>query len=74
LHELRNVAGVDQIGRELNDVGPPGADRLQRGLDVGEGLAALRIEVVGADDTAVLVGRQLSGNEDELGRLHARDL
>ena len=70
--EMRDVLRVHQIGRELDDVGKARALRLQRRADVGEGLGALRIEV--GRGLAVLSGADLSGDEQELGRLHAGDL
>ena len=65
---------MHEIGRELDHVGEARALRHQRRLDIGEDLPALRVEVVGADDLAALVRRQLAGDEQELGRLDARDL
>lgn len=63
---------MHQIGRELDDVGKVCALRLQRRAQIGEGLGALRIEV--GRGRAVLGGTDLSGDEQEFGRLDARDL
>ena len=49
-HEFRDVLRVHQIGGEFDDVGEARALRLQRGLDIGKDLLALRVEVVGADN------------------------
>jgi len=54
---------MHEVGRELDHVGEPRALRFQRGLDVGEDLSALRIEVVGADGLAAALGRDLAGDE-----------
>ena len=45
-HELRNVLRVHHVGGELDDIAPAGADRFQRRFDIGEGLGALRVEIV----------------------------
>jgi hypothetical protein len=55
---------VHEIGGELHDVLPPGPRRLERRLDVPEDLDALRVEVVGADDVAGDVGRELARDEE----------
>jgi hypothetical protein len=41
-HEFRNVSGIQEIRRELHDIDPAGADRSERGLDIGKNLDALR--------------------------------
>src|SRR5205085_10924810 len=71
-HEFRNVLRVNQIGGELHDIAPTSADRLQRRLDVGVDQGALRVEIFA--DLAVVISPNLSGDEYELGRFHARDL
>src|SRR4029434_10032472 len=65
---------MHEIGRELDHIGEARALRRQRSLDIGEDLAALRIEIVGADDLAAPLGCHLAGDEQELGRLDAREL
>src|SRR4030081_3793910 len=51
-HELRDVLRMHEVGRELNDIGEGRALRFERGLDIGEDLPALGVEVVGADGLA----------------------
>jgi hypothetical protein len=46
---------MHEIGRELDHIGEARALRFKRGLDVGEDLSALRIEIAGADGLARLV-------------------
>src|SRR5262249_4352050 len=72
-HELGYVLRVHHVGRELDDVAKGSALRLERRLDIGEHLHALRVEVVGADHVAVL-DRHLAGDEQELGGLYAGDV
>ncbi len=47
---------------------------LQRGFNVREGLYALGVEIVGADDFAVAVNAHLAGNENKLRCLHASEV
>ena len=62
---------MHQIGGELHDIAPAGADRFERRLDIGESLHALRIEVAIAGQLAVLVDADLAGDEHEFRGLHA---
>ena len=48
--------------------------RFEPGLDVGEHLPALGIEVVRTHRLAAVVGRHLTGNEEKLGSLHPGDV
>jgi hypothetical protein len=73
-HEFRNVLGMDEIGRELNDVRKGGARRFQRRLDVAKYLCRLGVEIALADDIAFGIARQRAGDEQELVRLHPRDM
>src|SRR5262249_55736329 len=69
-HELRDVLRVHKIGGELDHVAETGTGGFERRLDIGEGLHALRVEIVTADDLAVL-DRYLPGDEQKLRRLDA---
>ena len=44
---------------------PAGARRLQRRLDVGEGVHALGVEIIEADRLAIPIDRHLAGDENE---------
>ena len=61
----RNAA-ASSVARELHDVLPVGADRAQRGVDVGVDLHALRLEVAFADRGAGGVHRYLAGDEHDV--------
>ena len=63
---------MDQVGGELDHIGPTGAGRFKRRLDVGEGLHALGIEIVDADRLAVAADADLTGNEQELDMAFAK--
>jgi len=40
---------VHQISGELDNIAPAGADRIERRLDIGEGLGALRVEILAGE-------------------------
>src|SRR5450755_647340 len=71
-HEARDVLGMDEIGRELDDVAPARAARLEGRQGAGEGQPALLVEAFG--NRSVGVRAYLAGDEDELRRLDPRDL
>jgi hypothetical protein len=44
----------------VDHIAPGGADRLERSLDIRIDLLALRLQIAGADQLAVDVGRRLT--------------
>ncbi len=72
LRELRDVLGMHEIARELDDVAKVRALRGERRADVGEHLRALAVEI--GWRLAVPVVADLSGDEQKLRRLDARDV
>ena len=65
---------MHHVGRELDDISPARADRLQRRLDIRKGLHALGVEIAVADKLAVAVDANLAGNKKEFRCLHAREV
>jgi hypothetical protein len=65
---------MHEIGGELDHVGEARALRLQRRVDIGKDLLALRIEIILAYARAALLRRHLAGDEQELGGFDAGDL
>ena len=67
-HEFGNGLRMCHIGGERHDVGKIRVGGRQGGLNIGEHLGALRLEIADADDIAVLVRRQHAGEKQILRR------
>ena len=52
----------------------PAPTRFESRLDIGEGLHALRVEVVMADHFAILINANLTCYENKFGRFHSRHM